>query len=99
MDNNSLPERMRRHIETCLKCKPNKACEELLALHAQFLKEELKLLSTAVEPDTFYYVFNPDCKHDRCSFDIMNCDACIAYSNQLHKNRLEALKAEDAEQG
>ena len=55
-------------------------------------EEDVKEMET---PAPFYYYFNPECRHGRTSFDIMNCDACVAHSNQVHKLRLEAQKAED----
>jgi hypothetical protein len=26
--------------------------------------------------------FNPDCKHERCSYDILTCPKCIEYTKQ-----------------
>lgn len=99
MQDDSLQAQMRKHIETCTVCTKQKACDGLLALHAEFLNKDLHLSKQAMQPslpDTFYYYFNPQCKHDRTSYDTMNCNACIAYSNQMHKNRVEAMKADNA---
>lgn len=36
---------------------------------------------------------NPDCKHDRCSFTVMNCEACREYTNRM---ALAGLGSDDA---
>lgn len=38
--------------------------------------------------------FNPTCKHDRCAFTILNCDACIAYTKNYFKLKIGARDAE-----
>lgn len=40
--------------------------------------------------------FNPRCRHERTSYDIVNCDACRAHTKQLLKLRKEASDAEEA---
>lgn len=37
--------------------------------------------------------FNPACKHDRTSYDILTCDACINHTKQLEHIRARAAKA------
>lgn len=46
--------------------------------------------------DPLYVESNPQCKHDRSSFTIVNCDACIAYTENMLKLRAEAAAAESA---
>lgn len=36
------------------------------------------------DPNYVYIVFNPQCRHERTSYDLMNCDNCIAHSKELH---------------
>lgn len=38
------------------------------------------------------YYFNPDCKHDRCSYDIATCPKCIEYTNQKKKENAKLIK-------
>lgn len=90
-----LPTQMREHILSCKKCTPFKACTELLLLHAEFLKElnaPTRLLPPASD-DNYYELFNPQCQHERCAWDIANCDACIAYSKEQHRLKSQAAKA------
>lgn len=41
-------------------------------------------------------MFNPQCKHQRTSYDIVNCDACNAFTASLLKLRAEAAASEVA---
>ena len=36
--------------------------------------------------------FNPTCKHDRTSYDIVNCNACQEFSVKVRAGRAEAAK-------
>lgn len=35
--------------------------------------------------DLLRVVFNPDCKHERCSYDIATCAKCLDYSAKIQK--------------
>lgn len=53
---------------------------------------------TAIVPSgEFYYYFNPYCKHERCSYDLMTCDLCIQHSKKIARLREGVNGAQDAE--
>jgi hypothetical protein len=43
--------------------------------------------------------FNPGCRHERCAWDLLNCDACLAYTKEKLQRELDGLLAEDADKG
>ena len=43
--------------------------------------------------------FNPQCRHERTSYDILTCDACIAYTKMLIDNRDRAANGGGAASG
>lgn len=76
--------------------------EELLQLYPnswrakQALAPKLPPLLDDKKNVEFYYYFNPECKHERCAYDLMTCDACIAHSRRIHKLRVGAKNSIDA---
>lgn len=48
------------------------------------------------EYDSLRVEFNPNCKHDRTSYSIINCDACVEHTRRMIKLREEASHAEEA---
>lgn len=41
--------------------------------------------SKRTDVDLLRAVFNPDCMHERCSYDIATCAKCLDYSAQIQK--------------
>jgi len=76
--------------------------EELLALYPdswrakQVLVPKLPPLLEDKDKVEFYFYFNPQCKHERCSYDLATCDACIEYSKKLIQLRIDKKNAIDA---
>lgn len=59
-------------------------------------QETRKVSTIPTIPGELYYYYSPYCKHERCSYDIMNCDACVAHSKKLQQLRIDKKGAEDA---
>lgn len=55
-----------------------------------------KVRPMSEEYDKLRVEFNPQCKHDRTSYSIVHCDACIEYTRHLLKLRQEAEIATSA---
>ncbi len=75
--------------------------EELLQIYPfswrakQALIPKLPPLLEDKDKVKFFYYFNPECKHERCSYDLLTCNACIAHSKRVHKLRLGAKNSID----
>lgn len=53
-------------------------------MSGKFTKEETIALART-DVDHLRAVFNPDCKHERCSYDIQTCKQCLDYSAKIQK--------------
>lgn len=60
--------------------------------------EKLPATNAELLADPLYVLFNPHCKHERCSYDIANCDSCIEYTKELLRLRIEGKDATDGEE-
>ncbi len=56
-----------------------------------------KVSMTSIVSGEFYYYFNPYCRHERCSYDLMTCDLCIQHSKKIAKLREGVNGAQNAE--
>lgn len=57
--------------------------------------EEIRKKRSEVQiDDALLTWYNPVCKHERCSWDIINCAACMEYSKTL-RAALREKKAEE----